>query len=66
MLAHQQYHPRGKEVDQTREIRFGGGQPWTAPLLSILDMQKEPEEDPSHPKHILSIRGAGYQFVIFS
>jgi len=29
----------------------------------ILDLRKKLEEDPSHPKHILSIRGAGYKFV---
>jgi len=29
----------------------------------ILDLRKKLEEDPSHPKHILSIRGVGYKFV---
>ncbi len=29
----------------------------------ILDLRKKLEENPSHPKHILSIRGAGYKFV---
>ena len=29
----------------------------------ILDLRKKLESDPSHPKHILSIRGAGYKFV---
>lgn len=29
----------------------------------ILELRKKLEEDPSHPKHILSIRGAGYKFV---
>ena len=29
----------------------------------ILDLRKKLEEDPSRPKHILSIRGAGYKFV---
>jgi DNA-binding response OmpR family regulator len=31
----------------------------------ILDLRKKLEEDPSHPKHILSIRGAGYKFIPF-
>ncbi|MFH1941669.1 MAG: helix-turn-helix domain-containing protein [bacterium] len=29
----------------------------------ILDLRKKLEDDPSRPKHILSIRGAGYKFV---
>ncbi|MFH1941231.1 MAG: response regulator transcription factor [bacterium] len=29
----------------------------------ILDLRKKLEENPSRPKHILSIRGAGYKFV---
>ena len=31
----------------------------------ILDLRKKLEEDPSCPKHIMSIRGAGYKFVPF-
>jgi len=29
----------------------------------ILDLRKKTEENPSDPKHILTIRGAGYKFV---
>ena len=29
----------------------------------ILDLRKKLEEDPSNPKHILSVRGVGYKFV---
>lgn len=29
----------------------------------ILDLRKKLEEDPSRPKHILSVRSAGYKFV---
>ena len=29
----------------------------------ILDLRKKLEEDPSKPKHILSVRGVGYKFV---
>jgi len=29
----------------------------------ILDLRKKIEEDPSHPKHLVSIRGAGYKFI---
>ena len=29
----------------------------------ILDLRKKFEPDPSNPKHILTIRGAGYKFV---
>ena len=29
----------------------------------ILDLRKKLEEIPSDPKHILSIRGAGYKFI---
>jgi len=29
----------------------------------ILDLRKKLEEDPSRPKHILSVRGVGYKFV---
>jgi DNA-binding response OmpR family regulator len=29
----------------------------------ILDLRKKLEEDPSNPRHILTIRGAGYKFV---
>jgi len=29
----------------------------------ILELRKKLEQDPSHPKHILTIRGAGYKFV---
>lgn len=29
----------------------------------ILELRKKLELDPSHPKHILTIRGAGYKFV---
>ena len=29
----------------------------------ILDLRKKLEENPSEPKHIISIRGAGYKFV---
>lgn len=28
----------------------------------ILDLRKKLEEDPSHPKHFLSVRGVGYRF----
>ncbi len=28
----------------------------------ILDLRKKIEENPSHPKHIISVRGAGYRF----
>ena len=30
----------------------------------ILDLRKKLEEDPSKPKHILSVRGVGYKFVL--
>lgn len=29
----------------------------------IMDLRKKLEEDPSNPKHILSLRGVGYKFV---
>jgi DNA-binding response OmpR family regulator len=29
----------------------------------ILDLRKKLEDDPSHPEHILSVRGVGYKFV---
>jgi DNA-binding response OmpR family regulator len=29
----------------------------------ILDLRKKLEADPSHPAHILSVRGVGYKFV---
>jgi len=29
----------------------------------ILDLRKKLEADPSHPEHILSVRGVGYKFV---
>ncbi len=29
----------------------------------ILDLRKKLEDDPSHPDHILSVRGVGYKFV---
>jgi DNA-binding response OmpR family regulator len=29
----------------------------------ILELRKKLEEDPSHPKHIVTIRGAGYKFI---
>ena len=29
----------------------------------ILDLRKKLEDKPSHPKHIISVRGAGYKFV---
>ncbi|MFC2089022.1 helix-turn-helix domain-containing protein [Calditrichota bacterium] len=29
----------------------------------ILDLRKKLEENPSHPKHIISVRSAGYKFV---
>jgi DNA-binding response OmpR family regulator len=29
----------------------------------ILDLRKKLEDDPSHPRHILSVRGVGYKFV---
>jgi len=29
----------------------------------ILDLRKKLEEDPSEPKHIISVRGVGYKFV---
>ena len=29
----------------------------------MLDLRKKFEDDPAHPKHILSIRGVGYKFV---
>ena len=30
----------------------------------ILDLRKKLEEDPAKPKHILSVRGVGYKFVL--
>ncbi len=29
----------------------------------ILDLRKKLEEDPSNPKHIITVRGAGYKFI---
>jgi DNA-binding response OmpR family regulator len=29
----------------------------------IANIRKKLEDDPSHPKHIISIRGVGYKFV---
>jgi DNA-binding response OmpR family regulator len=29
----------------------------------ILELRKKLEEDPAHPEHILSVRGAGYKFL---
>ena len=29
----------------------------------IVNLRKYFEEDPAHPKHFLSVRGAGYRFV---
>jgi hypothetical protein len=28
-----------------------------------LDLRKKLEDDPSNPKHIISVRGVGYKFV---
>ena len=29
----------------------------------IVDLRKKLEDDPSHPVHLISVRGAGYRFV---
>ncbi|MCK5465757.1 MAG: winged helix-turn-helix domain-containing protein, partial [Bacteroidales bacterium] len=29
----------------------------------ILELRKKMEEDPSNPKHIITVRGAGYKFM---
>jgi DNA-binding response OmpR family regulator len=31
--------------------------------MHILKLRQKVEEDPSHPKHILSVYGSGYKFV---
>jgi DNA-binding response OmpR family regulator len=32
----------------------------------IMDLRKKLEENPSNPKHFLSVRGIGYRFVSYN